>query len=190
MTTTNKTCVCWWFSNDDKTPSENPVIILALTHVVKTRSHQEKISSHGLTCDQTGQMCVCRWLNNIDQLLTQVKFVSADSLKCWPTTVPSQICGCRWLNNVDQLLSQVKFVSADGLTLLTNYCPKSNSCLQMPRQYWPTTDPSQIRVCWWLNNIDQLLPQVKFVSADGLTILINYYQQPQIWLGTVVGQYC
>ena len=102
--------------------------------------------------------------------------------QCWPTTVPSQIRVCRWLNTIDQLLSQVKFVSADGLTLLTNYCPKSNWCLQMPRQYWPTTDPSQIRVCWWLNNIDQLLSQVKFVSADGLTLLTNYCPKSNLWL--------
>ena len=76
---------------------------------------------------------------------------------------------------------QVKFVSADGLTILTNYWPKSNSCLQMPRQYWPTTDPSQIRVCWWLNNIDQLLSQVKFVAADSSAMMTHIGVMGQWW---------
>ena len=129
----------------------------------------------------------------------QVKFVYADGLtmltnycpksnlwlqmakQCWPTTVPSQIRVCRWLNTIDQLLSSVKLVSADAPAILTNYWPKSNSCLLMAKQYWPTTVPSQIRVCRWLNTIDQLLSQVKFVAADSSAMMTHIGVMRQWW---------
>ena len=111
------------------------------------------------------------WHNSTVRKLVQIHLVSRNVLD-WKNENTMVVCPSR-----SGLWQQpIKFVSADGLTLLTNYCPKSNSCLQMPRQYWPTTDPSQIRVCWWLNNILNWICVNKVSSVRSSSIMIWCFQ--------------
>ena len=116
------------------------------------------------------------WHNSTVRKLVQIHLVSRNVLD-WKNENTMVVCPSR-----SGLWQQpIKLVSADAPAILTNYWPKSNSCLLMAKQYWPTTVPSQIRVCRWLNNIDQLLSQVKFVAADSSAMMTHIGVRRQWW---------